>query len=83
MPRVYQTKLWRLEIPDTWKAEGSGEYAMFFRPDGLGTLQILGSENVGRTDLAAYARENSPPGTLFSEAVCGRLQGVAGSRIEG
>jgi len=82
MPHTYQTKLWRLDLLDTWKAEGSGEDAMFFRPDGVGQLQVRGSDTVGRHDLLAYARDHSPPGTTFSEVSCGRLRGIAGVRIE-
>jgi hypothetical protein len=83
MPQTYQTNLWRLEIPDTWRAQGSGEHAMFFRPDGVGLLQVHGSDTVGRYDLLAYARDHSPPGTAFTEVSCGRLRGFAGIRIDG
>src|SRR5436309_5336247 len=83
MPQTYQTNLWRLELPDTWKVQGSGEHALFFRPDGIGQLQVHGSDTVGRHDLPAYARDHSPPGTAFSDVTCGRFHGVAGVRIDG
>ena len=83
MPQTYQTNIWRLELPDSWKVKGSGEYAMFFRPEGVGQLQVHGSDPVGRDHLLAYARNHSPPGTTFSEASCGRLHGFAGVRIDG
>src|SRR5467141_2510289 len=83
MPQIYQTKLWRLQIPDTWKVQGSGEHAMFFRPDGIGMFQVHGSDTVGRTDLLAYARDHSPSGTKFTEASCGQLRGFAGVRTDG
>ena len=83
MPQIHQTKLWRLELPDSWKVEGSGEHALFFRPDGSGRLQVHGSDTVGRDDLPAYARDHSPPGTAFTDVTCGRLHGVAGVRIDG
>jgi hypothetical protein len=46
MPRLYETKLWRLQLPDTWSAEdGCGhELVSFFRPDGVGLLRVLTAE---------------------------------------
>ena len=43
MPRLYQTKVWQLQIPDTWTVEdGCGqELVTFFRPDGIGILKVL------------------------------------------
>ena len=83
MPRFYKTGLWQLKIPDGWKIEGSGELIMMFRPDGVGTLHIEGSDTVGRYDLLAYARDHSPPGTEFTEAACGRLRGFTGVWTKG
>jgi hypothetical protein len=83
MPRIYQTKLWRLQLPDSWKVEGAGEHAMMFRPDGVGQLQVHGFDTVGRLDVLAYARDHSPPGTALTETRCGRLRGFAGVRVDG
>ena len=81
--QIYQTKLWRLEVPDSWKVQGSGEHAAFFRPDGVGYFQVHGSDTVGRHDLLAYARDHSPADTTFTDVTCGALSGVAGVRIDG
>jgi len=78
MPRVYQTALWRLQVPDAWTGKVWGEHGAFFCRDGVGHLQVYGSDSVDRHDLLAYARDHSPPGTTFTEASCGRLRGIAG-----
>src|SRR6185436_18004208 len=43
MPRRYQTKIWQLQIPDTWevKDDCGHEAVTFLRPDGVGTLMTL------------------------------------------
>ena len=42
MPHLYETKLWRLQLPDTWRVrDGCGqELVTFFRPDGVGILRV-------------------------------------------
>ncbi|MDB6123582.1 MAG: hypothetical protein JWQ71_2575 [Pedosphaera sp.] len=40
MPRLYQTKLWQLQIPDGWTKEGSNQLITFFRSDGVGILSV-------------------------------------------
>ena len=82
MPQLFQTSLWRLQLPDTWKGGVRSDLGAFFRPDGVGQLQVHGFDTIGRYDLLAYARDHSPPGTTFSEVSCGRLKGVAGVRID-
>ena len=43
MARLYETKLWRLELPDTWSVREScgQELVTLFRPDGVGILCVL------------------------------------------
>jgi hypothetical protein len=77
MTRRYQTRFWQLQIPDTWKVgDGAGqELVTFFRPDGVGMLTVLtteeqqpanvGSERIFRGLLPDAARE-SEYGTSFS-----------------
>ena len=43
MPRFYQTKTWRAQIPDAWRVEDKcgEELVTLFRPDGVGMLRVL------------------------------------------
>ena len=43
MTRLYQTKVWQLQIPDAWSVRDGGghELVTFFRPDGVGMLTVL------------------------------------------
>jgi hypothetical protein len=41
MPRLYQTPVWQLTLPDGWSANGGGAHVQFFKPDGLGILTAL------------------------------------------
>ncbi len=52
MPKVYQTKIWQAEIPDTWTVESDREQrlVMLFKPDGLGTLKIFVDDEGPPTD---------------------------------
>ena len=46
MGQHYQTKIWQLQLPDAWKANPCGdEFVTFYRPDGVGTLTILTTDN--------------------------------------
>lgn len=58
MTRLYQTKTWRVLLPDTWKVEdGCGEgLVTLFRPDGLGMLGVLTVEEQS-SDAAAAAED--------------------------
>lgn len=46
MPRFYQTKTWRAQIPDAWQVEDrcGEELVTLFRPDGVGMLRVLTAE---------------------------------------
>jgi hypothetical protein len=77
MPRRYQTKIWRLQLPDAWSVRdgGSQELVIIFRPDGVGMLTVLtadeqqpatiGSDGMFRAPLPDEARE-SEYGTSYS-----------------
>src|SRR2546430_14147558 len=43
MPRLYQTQIWRAQIPDAWRVEDKCGQSLvtFFRPDGVGMLRVL------------------------------------------
>src|SRR4051794_10688657 len=43
MPRPFETKLWRLQLPDTWNVSDKcgQELVTFFRPDGVGLLMVF------------------------------------------
>ena len=43
MPRLYQTKIWKLLIPDAWafRDDPDQQLVTFFRPDGVGLLTVL------------------------------------------
>ena len=43
MPRFYQTKTWRVQIPDAWRVDDKcgEELVTLFRPDGVGMLRVL------------------------------------------
>jgi hypothetical protein len=47
MRRQYRTKIWQLQLPDKWNAsDASGEeFVTFFRPDGLGMLTVLTTDD--------------------------------------
>jgi hypothetical protein len=47
MRRQYRTKIWQLQLPDEWKVEAAGgqEFVTFFRPDGVGMLTILTTDD--------------------------------------
>ena len=66
MPRFYETKVWRLRIPDEWSVKGSSdECVTLFRADGVGTLTVITLE------------EKSPGENRYHEAFSGRLSGIA------
>ena len=46
MPRVYQTRLWQLQVPEAWSVEADREQKLvtLFRPDGVGLLRVLADE---------------------------------------
>jgi hypothetical protein len=78
MPRNYQTKFYRLQMPDAWQVSGDGERVVtLFRPDGVGMLRILtveeeqpsaaGSDRIFRSPLPEAAREFRI-GTNFSRS---------------
>ena len=66
MPRFYETKIWRLRIPDEWSLQRSSndESAILFRADGVGMLTVM---TLG---------EKSPDENSNHEAFRGRLSGV-------
>jgi hypothetical protein len=86
MPHIHRTSVWQLQIPEAWKAEGSGEAATFFRGDGLGMLMVLtdahGPSDLSRDSVERYARESWPSDSTFSAVACGSLRGIAGARTE-
>src|SRR5947207_1317265 len=43
MSRLYQTKIWQLHLPETWKVSDhcGQKFVTFFRPDGVGMLIVL------------------------------------------
>jgi len=69
MPRLYETKLWQLQLPDAWSVSDrcGQELVTFFRPDGVGKLTVLtadaetplrgrqGEEFVGRLSGRTFA----------------------------
>jgi hypothetical protein len=65
MPRFYETKLWRLQLPDTWSVSDrcGQELVTLFRPDGVGLLTVLTAE------------EQSPVQRSHGEEFQGRLSG--------
>src|SRR5438874_435641 len=73
MPRPYQTKIWRLQIPDGWSVRDTPgqELVTFYRPDGVGLLQVLTSE------------ERSPVPTSAGEEFHGQLPGRTRTRTYG
>ena len=56
MPRVYRAKFWQVEVPDTWKIDGTNQGAMLFKPDGVGTLMVFPSQ--GAAPSEAFAHEH-------------------------
>jgi hypothetical protein len=86
MPRIHQTRIWQLQIPDGWNVQGDGESAMFFRPDGVGMLMVLADDHAP-SDLSfaaveRFAHESWPEGSAFAAVSCGSLRGVTGTRTE-
>ena len=65
MPRLYQTKTWKLRIPDAWafRDDPKQQLVTFFRPDGVGLLTVL------TTDQSAQGQNAK------GEDFCGRLRG--------
>jgi hypothetical protein len=41
MPRIHQNKTWQLQVPDGWKVQGRDELVSLFKPDGVGILIVL------------------------------------------
>jgi len=84
MPRQYRTKAWQLELPDEWKVSGCGdEFVTFFRPDGVGTLTVLTTDDdqvtlegieIVREPLPDHGRE-SEHGTNYSRTWMLRCRG--------
>ena len=71
MPRVYQTKLWQLQVPEAWSVEGDKEQRLvtFFRPDGVGLLRVLTDD--GQPPEQEGQRDDFRgrlPGTTWSSA---------------
>ena len=66
MPRFYQTKTWRAQIPDAWRVEDrcGEELVTLFRPDGVGMLRVLTAEEQSSEPAAA--------GEDFSGTLSGR-----------
>jgi len=46
MPRLYQTKIWQLQIPDAWsvRIDAGPKVRDLLRPDGVGLLRVLTAE---------------------------------------
>ncbi|MBN8248831.1 MAG: hypothetical protein J0L84_15500 [Verrucomicrobia bacterium] len=77
MPNYYQTKIWRLQVPDGWQVQdGPGqELVTLFCPEGVGLLKIftagehpsaaVGGDRLSGSPLPASAIE-SHRGTSFS-----------------
>ena len=63
MPRMHQTSIWELWVPDGWEVEGNNELVTLFKPDGVGTLRVLTAD-----------QEASVPGSP-GEVFRGRLRG--------
>jgi len=65
MPHLYETKLWRLQLPDTWSVSDrcGQELVTFFRPDGVGLLTVW------------TAGEQSPAPGSHGEEFLGQLSG--------
>jgi hypothetical protein len=69
MPRLYQTKIWQLQMPDAWAVRDDHEQELvtFFRPDGVGLLSVLTTEqspprqNGNREDFRGKL-----PGTMWT-----------------
>jgi hypothetical protein len=82
MPWIHKTKIWRVQVPEGWKKEGSGDAVMFFDPEGVGILHLHvdthAPKDIDPARLLAYARSCSVPGTDFRTTMCGSLQGVTG-----
>lgn len=63
MPRNYQTKFYRLQMPDAWQVHGghSQMVVTLFRPDGVGMLTIL---TVEEQQPASRGSDRVSPGLL-------------------
>jgi len=71
MPRIHQTSLWQLQVPDGWEVEGNNDLVSLFKPDGVGILRILS------------AAEESAADTLKGGAFHGHLAGSVRTTAEG
>src|SRR6202142_2888219 len=62
MPRVYKTKIWQLQIPDAWAVRDHSEPQLvtFFRPDGVGLLTVLTTEEPVQTGTGEDFRGRLP-----------------------
>jgi hypothetical protein len=63
MPHVYETKLWRLQLPHTWRVrEGDGDedWVTFFRPDGVGILRVRTGDDFYGQSYAQWAHVHQP-----------------------
>ncbi len=61
MPRNYQTKFYRLQMPDAWQVWGGGQqFVTLFRPDGVGKLTLLTVEEQQPAALGGDRMSPSP-----------------------
>ena len=63
MPRIHQNRTWQLEVPDGWEVEGRNELVSLFKPDGVGMLRALTTE------------EKAPAQSFDGELFRGRMPG--------
>lgn len=58
MPSLYETKLWRLQLPDMWSVSDrhGEEFVTLFRPDGVGLLKVFTAGDQS-ADQGGYGEE--------------------------
>jgi hypothetical protein len=62
MPRLYQTKIWQLQIPEAWDFRDGPKqhFVTFFRPGGVGLLTVLTTEEPVQTGTGEDFRGRLP-----------------------
>jgi len=86
MSSTFQSTLWQIGVPLTWKAQACNDCVEFTQPEGVGALHISGAQKtdgpVLDTETLSQLRENCPRDAEAESVICGDFAGYAAAFVD-